>query len=477
MRKLSVVLSGILLVALAGSALAGSQPKFVYIAGSNHIIGNTIDPTTGAIGAQMVNDSSFQPSAIARDPSGKFVYMVNSDEDTIAGYAVDPDTGALTMVPGSPLPAGKPWPDNGDPLPLWWVYVDPLSRFVYALGYGNGLNDGTSCISVYKMDPDTGELTPVAGSPFTTAINPISLTVDPSGKFAYVATHDGLITGYRINASTGALTPIAGSPFNNKAGQTGFHDMTISPSGKFLYTTRFTPDSSVLVFAINQTTGALTAASGSPFKVGTSAASIALHPSGQFAYLSDAQDLVVRTLAVNSTTGALTVKSSASVGVPPPDDYPTFVTLDQSGSFAYTVNYGYSVSGFAINQSTGALTAVPGSPFNSSAELLQMVIIDSAPAHCTPNFTVAPLPNTQSGNFNTTSEVCFDVVSTKPLYFNCSQMSQRTVTVNGTPYQSSACNSSLGKSVKLDAAPDGNYYFDVSAGSPSWASIAFWNGN
>jgi hypothetical protein len=100
-----------------------------------------------------------------------------------------------------------------------------------------------------------------------------------------------------------------------------------------------------------------------------------------------------------------------------------------------------------------------------------------SPAYCTPNFNVAPLPNTQTGNFNRTTEVCFMVQSTKPLDFNCSEMSARTVTVNGTLYQSSACSSKDGKKVKLSTASDGKYYFDVSAGTPSWSSIAFWNEN
>jgi hypothetical protein len=56
-------------------------------------------------------------------------------------------------------------------------------------------------------------------------------------------------------------------------------------------------------------------------------------------------------------------------------------------------------------------------------------------------------------------------------------MFSRTVTVNGTLYQSSACDSSAGKQVALLVAADGKYYFDVSAGDPAWSSIAFWNEN
>jgi ELWxxDGT repeat protein len=98
-------------------------------------------------------------------------------------------------------------------------------------------------------------------------------------------------------------------------------------------------------------------------------------------------------------------------------------------------------------------------------------------AYCTPNYSVAPLPNTQSGNFNRTSEVCFVVQNAGPLVFNCSNMAGRTVTVNGTAHGASECDSSRGKSVTVPYGNEGKYYFDVSAGGLSYASIAFWAGS
>jgi hypothetical protein len=154
------------------------------------------------------------------------------------------------------------------------------------------------------------------------------------------------------------------------------------------------------------------------------------------------------------------------------------LAVDPSGKFVFAVDrIGDEIEGFAIDPETGTLMDVPGSPFDLYG-VEQLALVSGAPAaYCTPNYDVAPLPNTQTGNFNTTTEVCFMVESTRPLYFNCSEMSNRTVTVNGTLYQSSSCNSSSGKKVLLPVSADGTYYFDVSAGTPSWASIAFWNEN
>jgi hypothetical protein len=93
-------------------------------------------------------------------------------------------------------------------------------------------------------------------------------------------------------------------------------------------------------------------------------------------------------------------------------------------------------------------------------------------SYCSPNYAVAPLPNTQSGSFDRTTEVCFVVDNPGPLVFNCSNMQGRTVTVNGTPYASSACVGS----VTVPNRNGGKYYFDVSAGGLAYASVAFWPG-
>ena len=43
---------------------------------------------------------------------------------------------------------------------------------------------------------------------------PISVTVDPSGKLAYVANFGSAnVSAYTINATTGMLSAVAGSPF------------------------------------------------------------------------------------------------------------------------------------------------------------------------------------------------------------------------------------------------------------------------
>ena len=84
-------------------------------------------------------------------------------------------------------------------------------QYVYVVNVNSGN------ISAFRINPNTGALTPVAGSPFAAGDVPDSITVNPAGTFAYVTNGgtvgNGTVSAYRINPATGALTPVAGNPF------------------------------------------------------------------------------------------------------------------------------------------------------------------------------------------------------------------------------------------------------------------------
>jgi len=87
------------------------------------------------------------------------------------------------------------------------VTVDPTGKFAYVA------NQVSNSISAYTINAATGALTAVSGSPFPAGSAPWSLT-DPSGKFAYVANaSSGSISVYAVDGSSGVLTAVSGSPF------------------------------------------------------------------------------------------------------------------------------------------------------------------------------------------------------------------------------------------------------------------------
>jgi 6-phosphogluconolactonase (cycloisomerase 2 family) len=91
------------------------------------------------------------------------------------------------------------------------VTVDPSGKFAYVT------NQTSNDVSAYTINSTTGALTSVGV--FAAGTLPLSVTVDPSGKFAYVAnTQSANVSAYTINTTTGALSEIPGGPFDSGAG-------------------------------------------------------------------------------------------------------------------------------------------------------------------------------------------------------------------------------------------------------------------
>jgi 6-phosphogluconolactonase len=209
------------------------------------------DETTGALTAvagSPYGTPFVHPIGVTVDPSGRFLYLGNS----VLTYTIDTTTGALTMLPNQVL-------GNGVLLPT----VDARGKFLYGAFVDS--------VSAYTLNADTGALTAVAGSPFAAGKGAYAVTSDPSGTFLYVVNQENVagansVSAYTINPDSGALTAVAGSPFPTGAESTG---VMTDPSGKFLYVPN-TADNTISAFAIDADTGALEPVKGSPFAAGHS---------------------------------------------------------------------------------------------------------------------------------------------------------------------------------------------------------------
>jgi len=145
-------------------------------------------------------------AAALRAQNAGFVYVASLGEPgNVSAYAIDATTGALTPVSGSPFPAG---------LNSRSVAVDPTGHFAYVVN-GSSALDFSGSISAYTIDPETGALTQVPGSPVPVGGQPSSVAADPTGEFVYVAGGPGAgprggVSGYRIDKKSGALEPVSG---------------------------------------------------------------------------------------------------------------------------------------------------------------------------------------------------------------------------------------------------------------------------
>src|SRR4029077_10260967 len=90
---------------------------------------------------------------------------------------------------------------------------DPTGKFLYEVNDKNGAT--TNDLFGFAINPSTGALTPISGSPFASGTNTLSVSIDPTGKYLYTADSGGdgtppalptSISAFSINATTGALT-------------------------------------------------------------------------------------------------------------------------------------------------------------------------------------------------------------------------------------------------------------------------------
>ena len=141
--------------------------------------------------------------------------------------------------------------------------------------------------------------------------------------------------------------------------------MKLYPGGKFLYISDFN-SGSVYAYSINQSTGALTAVSGSPFSSPAhfgNGGPIAIDPAGKFLFSSNSVGAIV-SFTINAQTGVL---MPGVAQVITDSNQPIFLLVDPTGKFLVASNHadtsggGFSV--FSIDSTTAVLTPVSGSPF------------------------------------------------------------------------------------------------------------------
>ncbi|MCE9599412.1 MAG: beta-propeller fold lactonase family protein [Spirochaetia bacterium] len=153
------------------------------------------------------------PPAPVVTPDGRFLYvaLTQNGNNAVAGYAIDSSTGVLTAIPGHPFAT------TGDSVQQPAIHAS--GRFMYVA------NTASSTIDVFAINPSTGALSAIAGSPFTAGAGPGPVAIDRGGLFAFVPNNNGgagnTMSVFKIDPTSGALTPVSGSPYSVGTGPLG----------------------------------------------------------------------------------------------------------------------------------------------------------------------------------------------------------------------------------------------------------------
>jgi 6-phosphogluconolactonase len=283
------------------------------------------------------------------------LYVCAQDDNKIAAFTMDADTGQLT--PQAELPVA------GGPSVM---AISPDRRTLY-VGQRTG-----EAISSFRIDPGTGGLS-LLGS-ISQAHAPTFLAPDCAGRYLLSAYYQGGGAAVYHLGGDGAI----GAPSQEwLATATGAHAIQTDPSNRFVFVPHIAriqdnvleppkdnPGPNVIMqFRFDADTGRLTA--NSPFRVEPTERlgprHYCFHPTQNLVYFSNEQGCSVTGYRLDPASGTLTAAQTISTL---PDGYTARNTCSQihltpSGRFLYVGNRGHnSIAGFAVDSATGRLAAI-----------------------------------------------------------------------------------------------------------------------
>jgi 6-phosphogluconolactonase (cycloisomerase 2 family) len=159
-----------------------------------------LTPVTNLTTGKLATPAGVVPSAIAEEPTSRFVYVTDQAANQLIAYTVQPN-GALVPMINGPFQTGL-YPVG--------ITIDPQGTVMYVANYN------ASTVQGYAIDTYTGTPSGVAGA-FATVVGtgPTCVQVDPAlGTFLYTSNSlDNTVSGERLNPSTGSLEQVQNSPF------------------------------------------------------------------------------------------------------------------------------------------------------------------------------------------------------------------------------------------------------------------------
>jgi WD40 repeat protein len=374
--------------------------------------------TTGGNGA---GGGGFSANRITAAIVKNFLYAGNSGSNNVSAFSIDPATGVLTSVPGSPFATGGVAGVTAG----MSLTTTPDDKFLIVA------NGESKTISVFSVAAN-GALSLVVGSPFASGATGslASAKVTSDGKFLAVSSVADGVFMFNISA-TGALSAIPGSPTPD----TGAAGIDINCANTQLFVAlNGAANSRVDVFDISLT-GTLSRIMGSPFNgPGMNSNVAVLSPDDSKLFVS-AQDSNTVTVFSVSPGGALSVVAGSPFAVPG-SVFPSGMATNRAGTLLYTADFNNLINGFSIG-ATGALTTVAGSPFSNgfpgATGLLSLAVFPAK--NCCPAPIIngaSPTPAMLWPPNHKMVDVTIDYTVTEPCPNTCVLTVSSNEPVNGT---------------------------------------------
>ena len=328
---------------------------------------------------------------VVKGPTTDFLYASNSGSNTVSAFTINPASGYLMPVPGSPFSTGALNDPSNSGISL---AATPDGQYLYAGSTGYDTNFNPAPITIFSIDPTTGALT-VTNRSTVPAGGPMSnLTVSPDGKYLVATLPNS--SSIAVFAIHGPGTPheFHNSPYVLNSGAAT--SVEFNCAGNLLYAGGTQGN----IYVFNFASGNLTPLTGSPFTTPTSGNNVvALSTDDSTLFASDPGNGTVTAFTVDAN-GGLTVPGTSAYAAPatsvvPP--YPTGLAVTDGGPFVFSADRNSTTSGYAgfstFNLAGSApiifqsMTAtVPATGFHSLAAYPPKACTGAAaPAHIAPH--------------------------------------------------------------------------------------------
>lgn len=352
--------SKLLLVALsmALSAQAAEPTYKVFVGtytdkGSKGIYAFDFNPADGKTSTPELSAATDNPSFLAVDKSGKYLYAVNENAKG------ENKSGGVTVfaIDGTKLKELQSIPSMGaDPA---YVTLDKTGKDLLVANY----TGGNLAVFPIGSDGKLGKETAFdqhKGSSVNKERQegPHAHSIQMSNDNRFALSADlGLdqVLAYRFDAQKGTLTP-ANPAFAKVAPGAGPRHVAFAPNGKFVYVTNemastvtvFTYDAKTAAMKEIQTISTLPAPMES-----NSTAEITTDAKGKNLYVSNRGEDTIAHFSIDATSGKLTFVDRTSTG----GKTPRFFTLDPTGKWMFVANQeSNDIFLFKVDGSTGKLT-------------------------------------------------------------------------------------------------------------------------
>jgi 6-phosphogluconolactonase len=375
----------LLLTALASAVLApaaGPAPQeyLLYVGtytdhGSKGIYAYSFDSATGKLTSLGLAAEAAEPSFLAVDSSGRFLYAVNEIANydgqltgAVSAFAILPKTGKLSLLNQV---------SSHDQSPAH-ITLDRSDKYALVSNYTLG---SVAVFPVLK-DGRVGQASSFVQHKGS-SVNPKrqrgphahAIALSPDNRFA-IAADLGLdqLLVYSFDAAKGTL---GSNPQIVRASPgAGPRHLVFAADGRFLYVINELK-STVATYSYNTATGALhelqtisTLPTG--FSGNNTAAEIEIHPSGKFLFASNRGDDSIVVFIINAGTGMLTHVENDPTGGKTPRNF----AIDPTGSWLLAANQDSDqIVVFRIDRETGQLTRTGEALQVQSPTCLQFVAL------------------------------------------------------------------------------------------------------